>query len=34
MIRAFKFIGGCIVFVGAMAVIYGWVVIGYAVVAG
>ena len=34
MTRALKFIAGCLLFTAAMAVIYGWVVIGYAVVGG
>ena len=32
--RALKFIAGCLLFTAAMAVIYGWMVIGYAVVGG
>ena len=32
MTRALKFIGGCILFAGGLAVIYAWVVIGWAVV--
>ena len=31
MTRALKFIGGCILFASAMAVIWGWMVIGWAV---
>ena len=34
MTRALEFIAGCILFAAAMAVIYGWMVIGYAVVGG
>ena len=31
MTRALRFIGGCILFASAMAVIWGWMVIGWAV---
>ena len=31
MTRALKFIGGCIVVIGAALAIYGWMVIGWAV---
>ena len=31
MTRALRFIGGCIVFISAMAAIWGWMVIGWAV---
>ena len=34
MIRALKFIGGCIVFASAMAVIWGWMVLLDAMVGG
>ena len=31
MTRALRFIGGCILFASGLAVIYGWMVIGWAV---
>ena len=34
MTRALEFIAGCLLVGAAMAVIFGWVVIGYAVVGG
>ena len=34
MTRALEFFAGCLLFTAAYAVIYGWVVIGYAVVGG
>ena len=32
MTRALRFIGGCILFASSLAVIYAWMVIGWAVV--